>query len=54
MSFFSNLKLAMLGLLIILLLAPGAGSSLLKRIILPAAGLGLLIAVALKRNENRR
>ncbi|MEZ0320134.1 MAG: hypothetical protein ABWK05_09140 [Pyrobaculum sp.] len=54
MNFFSNLRLAMLGLLIILLLAPGAGMSFFKRLVLPAVGLGLLVAIALKRDESRR
>lgn len=54
MGFFSALRLAMLGLLVVLLLTPSAGMSLIKKLIFPAAGLWLIAVAYLRKNENSR
>jgi hypothetical protein len=44
MEFFSALKLALLGLLVVVALSPAAGVSLLKKVLLSFVGLLLLAA----------
>jgi hypothetical protein len=44
MGFFSVLKFALLGLLVVVVLSPAAGASLLKKILLSFVGLILLAA----------
>ncbi len=50
MSFFSALKLALLGLLVMLVLSPAAGASFFKKALLVLAGL-ILLAVAYLREQ---
>mgnify|MGYP000560568746 FL=1 len=50
MSFFSALKLALLGLLVMLVLSPAAGASFFKKALLGLAGL-ILLAVAYLREQ---
>ncbi|MFN3804434.1 MAG: hypothetical protein ACK4SY_05220 [Pyrobaculum sp.] len=42
MRLFSNLKLALFGLLVTSILIPAAGASLFKKLLIPAVGLWLL------------
>jgi len=48
MGFFSALKLALLGLLVMLVLSPAAGASLFKKALLGLAGLILLATAYLE------
>lgn len=52
MNIFSALRLALLGLLVIIVLSPAAGASVFKKGLMALAGIWMLAAMYLTGDEN--
>ncbi|WP_181933363.1 hypothetical protein [Pyrobaculum aerophilum] len=52
MNFFSALRMALLGLLVIIVLSPAAGASIFKKGLMALTGLWLLTALYLRGDES--
>ncbi|WP_167827640.1 hypothetical protein [Pyrobaculum islandicum] len=53
MGLFSSLKMAMLGTLVVIVLAPATSASFLKRVLLLLIGLGLITTIYVKNEVSR-